>query len=220
MKTGSSPLPVLALVAALTPAAALARPKVDRRGGQAAGWLGASACLPSKAPCARDAADVADPGRTRLSFGGGAELGFRWRHVFLGAAYDLGFLRPDYEIVNAPSYKRAYQHSVFAVVRPILPVWRLDLGVDLGPGFSRQTFVRQDGTKEFSQGFAFKLGPNVSLFVTRRFFLGARMSFILNAHGKACADDGNTRVCSSIGADDRAGVHQLLFGIHLGGTFL
>ena len=182
--------------------------------------LGASACLPGKAPCARDDASDLAPGRTRLSFAFGAELGFRWRHVLLAGAYDFGLFRPDYDIVDGPAFKTAYQQGVYAVVRPILPIWRLDLGVDLAPGFSRQTFRDEAGGKQFTQGFSMRLGPVVDIFLARRFFLGARLSFLVNAHGRTCRDDGDTRTCARTTDSDFAGVHQVMFGLVLGGTFL
>ncbi|RMG94346.1 MAG: hypothetical protein D6705_16520 [Deltaproteobacteria bacterium] len=214
-------LPWIAAAAAwVVPAAGWARPNVDRTGGHAAATVGAAGCLPGKAPCARDdAADLA-PGRTKLGFGFGAELGFRWKYVLLGAAYDFGMLRPDYDVVNGPDYTYAYQHGVYALVRPILPLWRIDLGLDLAPGFSRQTFRNEAKQKEFSQGFSMRVGPVATIFLTRRFFLGARVSFLVNAHTRTCRDDGNLRTCSRDGGDYLAGVHQVLFGIVIGGTFL
>ncbi len=208
------------LALALAPSAANARPNVDRRGGHMALSLGASACLPGKARCARDDAGDLAPGRTRLGFAFGAELGFRWKYFLLGGAYDFGMFRPDYDIVDAPGYRTAYQQGVYALLRPMLPVWRFDLGVDLAPGFSRQTFRRRDASKEFSQGFSMRLGPIVHLFVARRVFLGARLSFLVNAHGRTCRDEGESRVCEKTTAQDVAGVHQVFFGLVVGGTFL
>jgi hypothetical protein len=118
-------------------------------------------------------------------------------------------------------YRRGMQNSVFGVVRPILPVWRFDFGLGLGPGFSRQTFVRTDGTKDYSQGFAFKLEPTIDVFVSRRVFVGAKLDLIFNAHGRTCREDAIEVNCTKQSYDtDLAPVHQMIFGLHVGGTFL
>ena len=202
------------------PSVATAKPNIERKGGQWEVLLGAAACMPGKAPCRQDN-DVAE-GRTRLSFGMGANLGYRWRYVFLGAGYNLGLLRPDYEVLNASDYSIGYQNSVFGVIRPILPLWRFDIGLDIAPGFSWQTFriAQGDGDKDFSRGFAFKFGPVVDIFITRRIFLGAKLDLILNAHRETCLKRGDTTTCSRTSDEDLAGTHQLIFGLHLGGTFL
>ncbi len=201
------------------PATAAAKPDIDREGGQWGVLVGTSMCIPGKAKCrAPDSDDVT--GRTKASFGLGAELGYRWKYVFLGAAYNLGLMRPDYNGSSPPGYRGAYQNSVFGVVRPILPLWRLDIGLDLAPGFGRQTFRREGGDKDFSQGFTFKLGPVVDIFLSKRIFLGAKMDMIFNAHGQSCVTSGSTRICEKTRSTDRAGVHQMIVGLHLGGTFL
>lgn len=201
-----------------------ARPNITRKGGQWGVMLGGSACIPSKAKCARD--NVSDggvtvDGRTRPSFGMGAELGYRFnKWVFAGAAYNLGFFDTSYEVTGLSPYKRGYQNSVFGVVRPTLPVWRFDFGLGLGPGFSRQTFVTENGDKDYSQGFAFKIAPTIDIFVSRRIFIGAKLDLLLNAHTKTCRQRGNQTTCEQTADSDLAPVHQMLFGLHVGGTFL
>jgi hypothetical protein len=202
---------------------ASAKPNITRKGGQWGVILGGSACIPGKAECKRDnAGDVTIDGKTRPSFGTGAELGYRInKYVFVGAAYNLGFFDTDYEVGGAAGYKRGFQNSVFGVVRPTLPVWRFDFGLGLGPGFSRQTFVLESGgDRDYSQGFAFKLAPTIDIFVARRIFIGAKMDLILNGHRRTCRQRGNTTACEDTTDNDLAPVHQMIFGLHVGGTFL
>lgn len=205
-------------------AEAEARPNITRKGGQWGVTLGGSACIPGKAKCTRDAVTeggVTIDGKTRPSFGASAELGYRFnRFVFLGASYNLGFFDTSYEVAGMSSYARAYQNSVYALVRPILPAWRFDFGLGLGPGFSRQTFVLDNGDKDYSQGFSFKLAPSIDIFVSRRIFLGAKVDLLLNGHGKTCRERGDTTTCNDTEHRDLAPVHQMVFGLHVGGTFL
>lgn len=216
----------LLVTAGLSADAQARRPNLTRKGGQLGIMLGGSACIPGKAECNRDQAmglgGVTIDGQTRPSVGLGAELGYRFnRFVFAGAAYNLGFFDTSYEVTNAADYRRGMQNSVFGVVRPILPVWRFDFGLGLGPGFSRQTYVRTDGTKDYSQGFAFKIEPTIDVFVSRRVFVGAKLDLLLNAHGRTCREDALEVRCDKQRYDtDLAPVHQMIFGLHVGGTFL
>jgi len=201
-----------------------ARPNIKRKGGQFGLIVGGAACVPGKAKCARESVSdggITVDGNTRPSVGLGAELGYRFnRYVFAGAAYNLGFFDTSYEVTGASNYKRGLQNSVFAVVRPTLPAWRFDFGLGLGPGFSRQTFISEDGDKDYSQGFAFKLAPTVDIFITRRIFLGAKLDLLLNGHANTCRQRGNTTTCQAAAETDLAPVHQMIFGLHVGGTFL
>jgi len=214
-------LPAAALAGGvvLASADAHAKPDIRRKGGQWGVMLGGSACVPGKAKCTRDGVDI--DGRTRPSFGLGAELGYRFnKWVYAGAAYNFGLFDTDYEVSGGSTYKHAYQHSVFGEVRPIAPVWRFDFGLGLAPGFSRQVFKYDNGDKDYSQGFAFKFSPVIDIYVSRRIFLGAKMDLILNAHGKTCHERGSTTTCAKADDRDLAPVHQILFGLHIGGTFL
>jgi len=201
------------------PATAEAAPDVQRRGGQWEILVGGAGCMPGRADCKRDEVDVLI-GTTRPSFGTGATLGFRpVRWFMIGGAYRFGLFDPDYEVVSGPDYKVAYQHSAFLVLKPILPIWRFDLGLDLGPGFSRQVFRRSGDDKDYSQGFAFLIGPSLDIFVSRNIFLGGKVDFILNAHRTICEERGSSRDCMRSESRHLAPVHQVLFGFHLGGTF-
>ena len=208
------------LVTAAASTQAEARPNIKRRGGQFGVMVGGSACIPGKAECTRDTVTV--DGRTRPSVGLGGELGYRFnRYVFAGAAYNLGFFDTEYEVAGTSGYRRGYQNSVFGVVRPTLPVWRFDLGLGLGAGFSRQTFKWDNGSdKDYSQGFAMKFAPTVDVYVSRRIFIGAKMDLIVNAHGRTCRQRGANTNCTDTSDTDLAPVHQMVFGLHVGGTFL
>ena len=212
-------LPALVLLAGAAPSRAVAKPNVNRKGGQWGLTAGAAMCVPSKVKCKHSQAADLGAGRTRASFGLGAELGYRWEHLFLGAAYNLGLMRADYDTINDSPFKNGYQNSVFAVIRPMLTPWRFDLGLDFGVGFGRQTYKRDNGEKNFSQGLTFKTGPVVDIFVARRIFVGLKLDLILNAHGKTCVEDAGTRTCAKKRRDDIAGSHQTIFGLHVGGTF-
>jgi hypothetical protein len=197
-----------------------AKPDIVRKGGQWGVMLGGSACVPGKAKCSRE--EVSIDGKTRPSFGLGAELGYRFnKYVFLGAHYNFGLFDMDYEVTDGSSqYKRGYQNSIYGMVRPTLPAWRFDFGLGVGPGFSRQTFVRENGDKDYSQGFSFIISPSIDIWVSRRIFLGAKFDLLLNGHAKTCHKTGNTTNCVDTVARDLAPVHQMIFGLHLGGTFL
>jgi hypothetical protein len=220
-------LSVLA-VAAVAPRSAEAAPDVKRRGGQFEGMFGVSACIPGKADCKSNS--FLD-GKTGPSFGMGFTLGFRpIRSLLIGGAYNVGFFNPDYVSGTRDVYKAAYQNSVFGVIRAILPIWRVDLGLELAPGWSRQAFtIREDSltgtftgaTKEFSQGFALKVAPVVDFYITRRLFIGAKVDFIFNFHRQVCRDfEGGSRSCGPKDGDrDKASVHQVIAGFHIGATF-
>jgi len=204
----------LAALALTTGCGSLA--KVERRGGQVEGLVGMSACLPGRAGCEHPEGSSFTVGSTRPSFGGGAQIGWRaasW--LMVSGAYRFAMFDPDF---NLP-YNVAYQHSGFFLVRPILPLWRLDVGLDLGPGGSRQTFRMPDGDTDFSQGFAFLVGPTADIFVTRRFFLGAKVDIILNGHRTSCQQRGVRTTCTKMPDTQLVPVHQVLFGLHLGATF-
>lgn len=222
-------LPAVALAGGLAlTQTAEAKPNITRKGGQWGITLGGSACVPGRAKCAR--ADVTDggitvDGKTRPSFGLGAELGYRFKPwIFAGAHYNLGFFDTDYEFSSGTldtTYKRAYQNSIYGIVKPILPVWRFDFGLGMGPGFSRQAFRMANGDKDYSQGFSWVFSPSIDIFVSRRIFIGVKLDLLLNAHGKTCHQRDNQTTCVKEKANtDLAPVHQAIFGLHIGGTFL
>lgn len=212
----------LALAAAPSVAQA-ARPRIDRQGGQWGIMLGGSACLPGRSACRQDLDrdGVRIHGHTRPSFGTSAELGYRFnRFIFLGASYHFGLFNPDYDFIAGRPYRHAYQHSIYAMVRPTLPVWRFDFGLGLGPGFSRQVFRIREDQKDYSQGFSWVIAPSIDIFVTRRIFVGFKADFLLNAHRNVCRMRGSDTACRRSNDLDLGPVHQVLFGFRLGGTFL
>ena len=182
-------------------------------------------------------------GKTGPSIGAGFTIGYRpHRSFFFGAAYNVGFFNTDYRLSEPLDagvyeiYKSAYQNSVFGVLRGILPLWRFDLGLELAPGWSRQTFnigdvnfqvTDEDGelisgiTKEYSQGFALKTAPVIDIYITRQLFIGAKIDFIWNFHGEVCYqyDEGATKKCFGRRQSNQSSVHQMIVGAHIGGTF-
>lgn len=208
---------VATLVAVLpTERAQAAEP--ERNGVQLEGMIGGAACIPGRAPCRYDT-DLFS-GYTQPSFGTGVTLGWRARRwLLLGTAYRLGMFQPNYDGPDS-DYRYAAQHTVAVVLRPIIPVWRFDLGFNIAPGFARQVF-RYDGSsdRDYSQGFAMMVGPTIDLFLTRRFFIGAEVDFIFNTQRRVCMQRGDTQVCETNPERQVAPTHQALFGLHLGGTF-
>ncbi len=219
-------LPALVLVAGLgLPKGADAAPNITRKGGQWGVTLGGSACIPGKAKCIRDNVQeggVTVDGKTRPSFGMAGELGYRFnKFVFAGAHYNLGFFDTNYEVTGMGGYKHAYQNSIYGVVRGIIPAWRFDFGLAAGPGFSRQTFKMDNGDKDYSQGFSWIISPSIDIWVARRVFLGAKLDLLFNGHRKTCHERGSRTDCVKGAANtDVAPVHQMIFGLHIGGTFL
>lgn len=188
-----------------------------REGAQVEALVGGSNCLPGRAAC--KAGNDTLNGATRGAVGGGVAVGWRARRwMFVGAAYRGGMLRPDYEIVGGGSYERAAQHSILPVVRPILPVWRFDLGLNLAPGYSRQTFHREGRDRDYTHGLAFGVGPVVDLYVTKRFFLGFQADFIFNAHRNVCEVRASATPCVQHAERHPNPVHQAIYGLHLGLT--
>ncbi len=208
-----------ALLVATWSTRAQAYDKPERRGGQVEGIIGANACLPGRAPCSSDG--LVFDGVTRPSFGVGAGLGFRpVRWFMIGALYRYGMNNPDYRVQDGPSYRSAGQHTFAVTFRPILPIWRFDLGLNIAPGFGRQVFrINDGGDRDISQGFSFLTGPTFDFFITRRFFLGAEVDFIFNTQRKVCERRGSDTNCTRSPDRRVAPTHQVLFGLRIGGTF-
>ena len=216
----------LAWTALATPAAASegdGGPKMRRKGGQWGILVGGAACVPGRASCSRESTltGTTIDGTTRPSLATGAELGYRLNdYVFVGALYrfgmfDMAFVNPD----GLP-YEFGYQHSIYGVVRPSIPLWRFDLGLTLGPGFSRQVFRLPGNDRDDSAGFSAVVGPALDLFIAERVFLGAHLDVLLNAQGDVCQRRGGATTCMPAQATDVGPVHQMVFGLNVGGTFL
>jgi hypothetical protein len=191
--------------------------KPERRGFQLEGMIGGSGCMPGQAPCRYQ--DDLFSGHTQPGLGVGATLGWRARKwFFLGAMYRLGTFQPNYDGPDS-NYRYAAQQTVALVLRPILPIWRFDLGLNVAPGYSRQVFrYDRSSDRDWSQGFSMMIGPTIDVFITDRFFLGAEVDFILNTQRRSCLQRGDTEVCSNNPERQVAPTHQALFGLHLGGT--
>jgi hypothetical protein len=198
----------------------VARADENRRGLQVEGMIGGSACIPGRAPCQQDA--QAFDGLTKPSFATGVAIGarpFRW--FMVGALYRWGMFHPDYVTADGSDYDWGGQHTVALMLRPIIPIWRFDLGFNIAPGYARQVFVREfAGDRDFSQGFAMLIGPTLDVYLTNRFFLGAEVDFIFNTQKDICVRrDGDTR-CFDDGEEAAiTPTHQALFGLHMGWTF-
>ncbi|WP_157595155.1 hypothetical protein [Plesiocystis pacifica] len=193
------------------------RSKPKRRGGQAEVLAGASACLPGPGDCKDDSL-----GKTAPSVGMAFDIGYRAHPgFFIGAGYQVGWFNPTWSLEDdQPEFSNAYQQGIFGVLRGYWSLWRFDIGFELAPGWSRQTFVRSEGdTRHYSQGFALRPGLSLDIFVSRHVFLGAKADVIFNLHRQICERTGNDTICEG-GLDIRqARVHQLIGGVHVGGVF-
>jgi len=191
----------------------------NRRGGQIEGMIGGAACIPGRAPCHQS--DLLFDGTTLPSFGTGVALAARpVRWFMLGGIYRFGMFHPRYDVSDGPDYRWAGQHTVGFLMRPILPIWRFDLGFNIAPGYSRQIFKLDAGRdRDISQGFAMLIGPTFDVFLTERFFIGGGVDFIFNTQKKVCQSRGGTTECGVKLERRVAPTHQVLFGFRLGGTF-
>lgn len=155
-------------------------------------------------------------GTTKGSIGFTKEIGYRIPWFFGGLSYTLGFLRPSRGFSDVDT---AYQHSILVVLRPVLPIWRFDIGFTLAPGWSRQVSRGPNWrTRFYTQGFALGLGAVVALNITRRWRIGLRWDAISNYHGRACSSS-ETRETSCTDIPDNipvaATVNQGLSGLFL-----
>ena len=214
----------LAWIAVSAPAMAAegTGPQIRRKGGQWSLLAGGAACVPGQASCSRKStvAGTTIDGTTRPSLATGAELGYRLNdYVFVGAAYRFGMFDMSFVNPDGLPYEFAYQHSIYGVVRPSIPLWRFDLGLTLGPGFSRQVFRLPGDDRDYSAGFSAILGPTLDLFISDRVFIGARFDLLLNAQGDVCQQRGGDTRCGAAQDTDVGPVHQMVFGLNVGGTF-
>jgi len=183
--------------------------------------IGGAACIDGRVDCESDS--VLLNGQTKPSFGVGATLGVRpLRWLMVGALYRWGMFNARYEVEDSSAFKWSGQHTAAVFARPILPIWRLDLGLNVGLGYSRQVFRREQGSdRDYSQGFAVLLGPTADIFVTKRLFLGAEVDVIFNTQSRVCQQRGSQTTClENLEERSPAPTHQLLFGFHIGRTFL
>jgi hypothetical protein len=187
-----------------------------RKGGQAEALLGVSDCIPAAGDCESDGA-----GGTKPSGALGIDLGWRVHPVFfVGAGYTVGWFNPTWKVDGKRLYDDALQHGVFGVLRVYIPIWRIDIGLELSPGWSRQNFVTDaTDTRTYSQGFALRPGASVDFRLFKRLFIGARVDFILAFHKQLCSMQGSERDCSLEMDVRQLPVHQVIGGVHFGVNF-
>ncbi|MFO7562522.1 MAG: hypothetical protein R6X02_07750 [Enhygromyxa sp.] len=205
----------IGMTAALAwPNAANAEPK--RSGGQAELVVGGSACIPADGECR------SDDGKSGASGALGIDLGWRAHKVFfLGAGYTVGWLNPTWELNGQDVYRNAFQQGVFGVLRVYIPIWRIDIGFELSPGWSRQTFAAAGGRRDrdYSQGFALRPGASIDFRLGRHLFVGGRIDFLINFHNRLCSIQGDQRDCSRELDIRQLPIHQVLAGVHIGANF-
>lgn len=157
--------------------------------------LGVSNCLDGRngANCRTPLVGVGE-GKLKASFAFTKEFGYRIPWALFGASYSLGFMRPSWTVAGVQSNTSdiAYQHTLLAVIRPTLPVWRFDLGLTLAPGWSRQVYRSDWSNRTYSQGFAFGVGVVASVSITQSWIVGFRWDAINNFHGKRCVSTKNS----------------------------
>jgi hypothetical protein len=205
----------IGMTAALAwPTAADAR-EPKRKGLQAETVVGVSACIPGAADCKSESESE---GGTRLSGGFGIDLGWRVHPVFLvGAGYTAGWFNPTWRVDGQRIYDNAFQQGVFGVLRAYIPIWRIDIGLELSPGWSRQSFVAASpDARTYSQGFALRPGASVDFRLFKRMFIGARVDFILAFHKQLCEMQGDDRNCAVAMDVRQLPAHQVIGGVHFG----
>ena len=190
--------------------------KPKRRGGQAEVMAGASACIPGKGECQADSL-----GKTAPSVGMAIDVGWRAHPAFfIGAGYGVGWFNPTWELAGQREFRNAFQQGVFGVLRAYAPIWRIDIGFELSPGWSRQTFVAATGsTRTYSQGFALRPGLSLDIWLGKHVFIGAKVDTIFNFHREVCRKTKTTRNCDIVSDPRQSRVHQLIGGVHIGGSF-
>ena len=188
--------------------------RFKRKGGQADFTIGMSACIPGKGRCKDGAAS-----KTAPMVGFALDLGYRInKYMFTGAGYSLGFFDPQYIVSGKNAFSHAFQSTVVAVLRGIVPAGRLDLGFDLSPGWSRVTF-KTGAQTNYSQGFALKPGFSAMLWFGPQIFAGLKADTIFNFHRTVCKRNGGSTSCEVNPRDKHTLVHQAILGVHIGGTF-
>ena len=214
----------IAAIASTSDAHAIIRSRVKRTGIQSTLLLGSSMCISGKSDCSHPTSDMLAKahGHTGASFGFAKELGFRIPWLFVGAAYNFGLFNPRWDIVNQEKdYRIAYHHSLLAVFRPILPVWRFDFGLTLAPGWSRQVFRREKSSdRDFTQGFVMDTGFMAAFYLTKRAQIGFRIDFLRNSHTQQCQRISGTVDCQPIDRQNVLPVNQMMTGLYLSRTFL
>jgi hypothetical protein len=189
-----------------------------RSGGQVDILVGGSACIPARGDCRFD-----DGSRmTRPSAGLAFDIGWRaHKAFFLGAGYTVGWFTPTWRVGlnNDREFRNAYQQGAFLVLRAYIPVWIIDIGFELSPGWSQATFVGAGSElRHLSHGFALRPGMSFDFRLGRNLYLGARVDIPLSFHSRFCSVDGD-RDCGNQPTIRQLPVHQVIGGIHVGANF-
>ena len=217
MRTTAAIALAVALVVGV-PASARAEPQ--RIGAQVEAFGGAAFCIDGRADCDREALPVR--GDMQPSFGGGLAIGGRPRPwIALLAIYRAGLFDPDYIDVEGEVLDRVVQHTIAAAVRPVLPVWRFDLGFTFGVGYSYQgADYHEPGRRDFTQGVTFIGGLTFDGFFTDHLFAGVGVDVLANIHGAVCRRTNTASSCSTVVPDIAfTPNHQVIFGLRIGSTF-
>lgn len=162
-----------------------------RKGVQVEVAGGLSLCLPGGAARCKDVT-----GATRPHTGGVVTVGWRPRSWLLaGLSYEFALLRPTHTDILGSDGRRLYglarHHGVFGVVRTGVDVGRIDLGLEVGLGYSQHVapHVHDElrGQRHGTRGFAARVTPLLAVYLTRRLYLGLRWDVTLNFHrAQAC----------------------------------
>jgi hypothetical protein len=212
-------IPLVGITAALAWPNVAAAEEPDRNGGQVDILVGGSGCIQARGDCRFNGeGETFTKGSAGLAF----DVGWRAnRAFFLGASYSVGWFTPTWELGDEAGrdYRTAYNQGVFAVLRAYIPIWRIDIGLEVSPGWSQTTFVAENSDiRNLSHGFALRPGMSVDFRLGEHLFLGARLDFLLNFHTRFCAKDG-MRDCGNQPTIPQVPVHQVIGGIHFGATF-
>lgn len=157
-------------------------------------------------------------GKVKSSFAFTKEFGYRIPWALFGASYSLAFMRPSWNgSAGTALADVGYQHTLLAVIRPTLPIWRVDLGFTVAPGWSRQVFRGPEWSdRRYTQGFALGLGVVASAFITQGWVAGLRWDIIKNYHSKACASSSDVSTkCVELGEKVPAAFNVGMTGLFL-----
>ncbi|MGH1343526.1 MAG: hypothetical protein ACRBN8_18360 [Nannocystales bacterium] len=64
------------------------------------------------------------------------------------------------------------------------------------------------------------VSPSVDVFLSSRVFLGASADLLLNAPRRICREQGDATTCSDTSSRAAIPIHNIVFGLRIGGTFL
>lgn len=210
-------LPILCMTAALAWPNAANADEPEREGGQVDIVVGGSGCIPARGDCSFE-----DDTFTKGSVGVAFDIGWRaHRAFFLGAGYTIGWYTPTWELgePEVRDFRTAYNQGVFAVLRAYIPVWRIDIGLELSPGWTQTTFVAEGSrVRNLAHGFALRPGFSLDFRLGRHLFLGAKVDVLLNFHSRFCVKDGS-RDCGNQPTIPQLPVHQVIGGVHFGANF-